>query len=223
MTTKTCIKCEAQIILNSPVQKYCKRCAKEEIRLRDNKRTRKRRIKSRPLIVRKGLKLNNTQPKTGLLWKFNIPEPDFNLLFSFKIPFDQNLSKNNMKRYARGHYYLNPSTRTAQEEIMYKVKAAQISWVQTKTYLEIFVEKPNNRADAINFIDTIADAISEAIQVNDRWFCIGRVDWQIKKVDPQIYITIKQDSITELAACFNCGRLLPKKLFSHRTCPDCRN
>jgi uncharacterized Zn-finger protein len=94
---------------------------------------------------------------------------------------------------------------------------------RNKVWIDIFVQKPDHRGDAINFVDLIADAIKVAIGIDDRWFSIRRVDWQIVKENPRIFIGIGQQDLFDSKICSYCGRILPEKNFSKsgRECREC--
>lgn len=89
--------------------------------------------------------------------------------------------------------------------------------MQNRVWLDILVQKPNQRGDAVNFVDLICDAAKSAIGIDDRWFSIRRLDWQIVKDDPKIYIGIGQEDVPAVQACSSCGRLLPFSEFHKNT------
>ena len=114
-----------------------------------------------------------------------------------------------------------------QELIVHRLREATkgIMVYRNKVWIDIFVQKPDHRGDAINFLDLIADAIKEAIGIDDRWFSIRRIDWQIVKEKPRIFIGIGQDEqdLFDAKICSYCGRILPEKCFgkSKRECREC--
>lgn len=115
------------------------------------------------------------------------------------------------------------------EKIRYAVTSVTIK--QNKLWVDIFVQKTSAKSDAVNFVDVVCDAIKDAIDLDDRWFCIRRVDWEIVKSNPRIYVGLSQENIENAQACSYCGRLLPFSNFSKRArlkfgidrvCRDCR-
>lgn len=100
-----------------------------------------------------------------------------------------------------------------------------------KVWIAIFAQKPNHRGDAVNLIDLVCDAIKDAIGIDDRWFCLRQVDWQITKKEPEIYVEIGQTSDVDSQPCSSCGRILSldkfnkrksNKLGVDRNCRECR-
>lgn len=151
-----------------------------------------------------------------------------------ETPFSLDGSKN--RRWSnnrKGHVYLTKSVRSYSDALALQVKNAvrNMNIVQAKVWISIFVQKPDHRSDAINFVDTICDAIKVAIDLDDRWFSLDRVDWEVCKLDPKIYIKIGQESDSGMICCSYCGGI---KTFDHftknrssktgygRVCRDCR-
>ena len=147
---------------------------------------------------------------SNIIWQIENPLPDFNYIVTFCIPYDINLSKNVAHRFGRRRVFKNSSTAKLQEDIGWHIKQKGIdkNLIQSKLFIDLLVEKPTMRGDAINFIDTIADAIKSVIDFDDNWFCIGRVDWKINKNNPKIWITLKQDNLHQTKVCETCGRIL---------------
>lgn len=161
-------------------------------------------------------------------------DPDLLWYVRISLPFSYTLSKNHIwSTNRRGHVYLRGEHRESRNTIITTfVKAlADKPIVQNKIWLDMLVQKPNHKGDAINLIDGVADALKEAIGIDDRWFSIRKLDWEIVKDDPRIYIGIGQASDENCQACSTCGRILPFTAFTKskhskngiaRTCPECR-
>lgn len=135
---------------------------------------------------------------------------DYEWSTTFAIPFTLNTSKN--RRWSNnggGVTYLTRSVREFERGLIGRIRLAvkDISIKQAKVWISIFVQKPNHRSDAVNTVDTICDAVKKAIEVDDRWFSIDRVDWEIKKKDPQIYIRIAQEAREDMLVCSYCGEI----------------
>lgn len=105
-------------------------------------------------------------------------------------------------------------------------------WFDGKVWIDIFVEKPNGRSDAINVVDLVCDAVKVAIDVDDRWFAIRRLDWSIVKIDPRMIVKVSQSVSEHHRACSYCGRILPLTEFGKhasdrrgrgRECKACRS
>ena len=77
----------------------------------------------------------------------------------------------------------------------------------------------------------MCDAIKKAIKIDDRWFCIRRLDWEIIKTNPKLYVGVGQTSNEDVRICSYCGRILPldrfikdnkNRLGVRRECNECR-
>ena len=89
-----------------------------------------------------------------------------------------------------------------------------ISVVQNKVWIDILAQKPNHKGDAINVVDLVCDAIQEGCGVDDRWFCIRHLDWEIVKSNPRLFIGIGQASDVPVQVCSSCGVALPFECFT---------
>lgn len=101
-----------------------------------------------------------------------------------------------------------------------------------KVWIDILVQKPNHRGDAINVVDLVCDAVKDAVPVDDRWFCIRRLDWEIVKDDPQLIIGIGQETTEDAQVCSFCGQIKPLDAFNKdkrqslgvgHECRECRS
>lgn len=99
-----------------------------------------------------------------------------------------------------------------------------------KTWVSFFVQKPNHKCDAINVVDTVCDALKKVMGLDDRWFSIGQVDWEIVREQGRIYIRVAQESDEDTLSCSHCGRVLTLDNFHKnrsgplgrgRVCLDC--
>ena len=153
-----------------------------------------------------------------------------------ELPFSSYLSKNKYG-YANTNgvfrHYTLPETSALQTQIAYLIKAKRPNFVQRKVWVEMVIQKPQLRGDAINYVDRICDAIQKAIGINDSWFSLRKVDWQIIRKDPKIIIGIGQEGLEPMKGCTMCGRVLqidpyfskPNKPESkpYLTCKSCRS
>lgn len=151
------------------------------------------------------------------------------------IPYNQRGSKNAI--YTPGqksHIALRREAVAYRDGITLLLKSSIASHGQriahNKVWIDLFIQKPNHTSDAINLIDLLCDAIKKAVGVDDRWFSIARVDWQIVKENPNIFIQIGQESECDVSVCSSCGRVLPLNSFQKnaslalgiaRNCRDC--
>jgi Holliday junction resolvase RusA-like endonuclease len=128
----------------------------------------------------------------------------------FTVPYSLDASKN--RRWSlngKSTVFLNRSVRAYSDMIITLVRQAMRGQkiAQNKVWLSFFVEKENHRSDAINVVDTLCDAIKVALDLDDRWFCIDRVDWAVKKSDQNIIVKISQTTDADAIVCSHCGEL----------------
>lgn len=80
-------------------------------------------------------------------------------------------------------------------------------------------------------LDVICDAVKVGIGVDDRWFCVRRLDWAIVKLNPTITVGVSQSVTEHHRACHLCGAIRPLSSFTlarrgllgrGRECYDCR-
>jgi hypothetical protein len=161
--------------------------------------------------------------------------PDLLWLCRFSIPFSYAASKNHIyaMRYA-GHVALRRESREFRQRII--DAATQIRQrqrlVQAKVWIDLLIQKPNHKGDAVNVLDLVCDGLKAGLGIDDRWFCIRRLDWQIIKHDPKLIIGVGQVDAEDQSVCSHCGRILGLERFHRnrhhplgigRACKDCRS
>jgi hypothetical protein len=168
----------------------------------------------------------------GVTWYADC-DPKLRWLARIAVPFDYAASKNHIyTARARGHTALRRESRGIRDEIAFTLRAAlqRKTVPHNKLWIDILVQKPNHKGDAVNVIDLVCDAIEDALGLNDRWFCIRRLDWEIVKEDPQLYIGVGQESDEDCQVCSYCGQIKPLDAFHMdrhnergrgRECKDC--
>ena len=221
-----CAQCETYIERRSPMHKYCDRCSEERDLKRkrlwaranpaseDVRRRAKQNKKSR--AIQNGIQRSADVSQT-IAWDTTPPD----LLWSVKIsvPFSYAASKNAIYTLRNaGHVALRKESRAMRTLITTRLKAAisDTKIAHNKLWIDIFVQKPNNRGDAINVIDLVCDAIKDAVPVDDRWFSIRRLDWEVSKTNPKLFIGIGQDTNEDARVCSYCGIILPLSAFGKR-------
>lgn len=231
-----CEVCKKEVERRSVAQKYCPECSQKRDRERKlrwakkhplpDEKVRAKRQKSSDRARNVGLEINRSE-RENTAWFGELPV--FNWGIGVAIPFDYSLSKNHIwSLRSKGHVYLRQEARKAREYIAWMIKDAlnksKRKLVQAKLWIDIFIQKPDHRGDAVNFLDLICDAIKDATGLDDKWYCIRRLDWQIVKEKPLIYIGISQIENEDCKVCSYCGRILPATLFlkNRRECSDCR-
>lgn len=178
-------------------------------------RERSRRTNEGARIAGATLALGERQP---IAWDATTP-PDLVWEMRIAVPFRYEMSKNRMLGWAKKQKpHLTKEFKTIRDQIRdtfaLKMRAPGAPRVaQAKLWVDILVQKPDNRGDAVNVIDLVCDALKVGIGLDDRWFAIRRLDWQIVKSDPRIYIGIGQETEIDHQACSSCGRVLPLDAF----------
>ncbi len=114
-------------------------------------------------------------------------------------------SKNGLYGRKKNKAFLRKEAKKARQDLVDLIKQKPQPWAQTKTWLGIKVIRPNFRSDPINFIDGIADAIKEGIGVDDKWFAIEYLDWEIDKNNSKIEVTIWQENAIDVRYCPDCN------------------
>jgi hypothetical protein len=156
---------------------------------------------------------------------------EFRQVIRVAVPFSQSFSKNALwSTNGKGHVYIREEIKEIRDDLVGKLRKAGGEWFEGKVWVDIFVEKPNARSDAINVVDLVCDAAKRAIGVDDRWFSIRRLDWSIVKESPRIIVGLAQEVSEHHRACSYCGVVKPLGEFNKnrsgplghsRECRDC--
>lgn len=113
-----------------------------------------------------------------------------------------------------------------------KAELENYQWPISKTIIDIMVQKHASRTDAINVIEPICDGIKMGLKVDDQWFSIGMLDWEVVKKDPKIFVQISTEAQISQRVCNSCWQIRPVSEFSknkwaiqgvHHTCLVCTN
>lgn len=145
--------------------------------------------------------------------------PDLIWQVSITVPFSYAASKNHLYTMrSRGHVALRRESRAIRDEVTIRLRAALAGRrvAHNKLWIDILVQKPDHRGDAVNVVDLVCDAIKAAVPVDDRWFCLRRVDWEIAKDSPQMYLKVGQASDQDCQVCSHCGQIRPFAAFAMR-------
>lgn len=242
--TVTCKKCGEIAPRTGPMQLYCQKCSEEQSLKRKSDWAKKhpqkltkenlqaRTARKRVNCVANGKRINDSL-MLGSEWRPFVGNGPMAWSQSVELPFSYELSKNHGMAFVKeGHLYLRRQTRERRRMIADAVALAVqgIEIAKNKLWLDLLVQKPDHRGDAVNVLDLVCDAVKDGIKLDDRWFSIYRVDWQIVKTEPKLLIGIGQESIQNVQPCSYCGRLLPYESFTKnsnrdigisRECKDC--
>lgn len=236
-----CSDCDAEIVKKSGSHKYCEACSakRNEVRVLKYALKQGRKIiegsapahrhaawlsNGADISKREQLKMFSSLPRMpNLVWYHRVA-----------IPFNWAGSKNHLfANTNKGHTFMRAESRYYRHMLTEAIAANldRTTIRQNKVWIDIFVQKPSHRGDATNFLDMICDAIKDAILLDDRWFSVRSIDWQICKTDPRIFVGYGQEGVNDAQVCSTCGRILEFHMFQKnrgtpnglsRVCKDCK-
>ncbi len=226
----TCEVCAAVAPRRGPLNRYCEPCS--DAKDRERKRLwmrahakpqsehQKAQVAQRR-AARRAAAVENGDPKVSLEWMASTPSPTLAWRVAVAVPFSYGMSKNAIWRnVTASHVVLRRDARQRRNHICMLLRAAIAQSghrvARNKLWLDIFVEKSDNRGDAVNFIDLVCDAVKDATELDDRWYSIRRVDWSVQKSDPRLLVGIGQDSTVDSEICSYCGGLKPLDEFGKK-------
>ena len=236
-----CQSCGIDTPRRGNVQKYCPECSAE----RDIERKKlfaranpgrydpvaKKAQRQETHAARRAAGMEGSD-RRGLDW-YAGSEPDLVWSVMISLPFDYAISKNHIWASTRqGHVYLRAEHRKYRDAITLQFRSAlrKQTIKQNRVWLDVLVQKPNHKGDAINVLDGVCDALKDAIGLDDRWFSVRRLDWEVVKDDPRIFIRVGQEDVEDVQVCSYCGRMLTMDNFTNnrtaktgkgRTCRSC--
>lgn len=115
-----------------------------------------------------------------------------------EIPHTADFSKNKAFFVANGRFVSTGSKKRLLRDLEFITRAAlnasgAVFKNREKVWLNILVEKLNHRRDAINVIDILCDGIKKGLGIDDRYYCIDKLDWCITPSNPKIIVEIFQE------------------------------
>jgi len=225
---------------NGP-QKYCPDCSvkkdleRKRLWAKNNpipkERIREIQAKRREKSSDIGLEISRKEKKS-IFWIHDVDD-SVDSIVRVSIPFMYGMSKNAAwSSTGKGHIFLRKEHSQLRDALALRIKNASrgITWFEDKVWIDILVQKPNQRGDAVNVVDAVCDAVKMAIGIDDRWFCIKKLDWQVVKDDPRLIVGVGQKSEGHKRVCSRCGRILPLSMYRKnkhdrlgvgRECKDC--
>lgn len=233
----TCAQCGVSEIRRGPGQKYCAPCSEVRDLARKSKWAREHPQKKDPAaaVARKSeVKRRGDERNAALTERFGISNtPELVWFARIAVPFSYAASKNHIYSIrSAGHVFLRKEGKAMRSAITLAIKSAvrDAPIRQHKVWLDIYVEKPDHRGDAVNVVDLVCDAVKDAIGIDDRWFCIRKLDWQIKR-NGMLYVGLGQEEVEDSRVCSACGLIQPFSMFNKnkhgidgigRECVECR-
>jgi len=164
----------------------------------------------------------------------SVRAPDLRWLVRVSVPFSYAASKNHIWTWRSRDVVANRRESSAfRERLTNEIRAAVFGRrvATNKLWVDIFVQKPNHKGDAVNVVNLVCDAIKDATGLDDRWYSVRSVDWQIVKDGGRLFVGIGQEDVEHAQACSTCGRVLALAMFARnrsnqrglaRVCNDCR-
>ncbi len=248
MNTKgvgVCEVCGVAFAKRGQTQRYCAPCSegrdleRKKLWVRANPPSAARKARNGELaVVRKELAREagaaaSRESALDITWDGGAG-PSLLWLVRVAVPFTYAHSKNHLYTNTRnGHVALRRESVAARQGAIAAIRIALAGRkiANNKLWVEMLVQKPNHKGDAINVMDSLADAIKVATGLDDRWFCVRRIDWQIVRENPQVFIGLGQESDEDCHVCSYCGSVKPFASFNKakdqplgigRECRDCR-
>lgn len=228
---KVCPACDKGFIAEWARQSYCPPC--QEVRKTNLKFQAMGRTEASKTAAYAAVAVDSSKQKTSFFEAFDRPLYDWHVTFS--VPYSISSSKNKRWVPLRGGrgVYIPDHVRSYSELISLTTKRALEGHnvFENRVWLSFFVQKPDHKSDAVNVVDTFCDAIKGVIGVDDRWFSLDMVNWEIRKHEPQIYVRIGQADCFDARACSYCGGIFPLESFHKqkanrlgrgRECKECK-
>lgn len=230
MIELTCEQCQTIVPRRSPTQRFCQTCS--ELRDRDRKRrwarehppphdvrtAKSRQIGRAAELAKLAGKRINARRKMSMAWDGH-SGPDLMWQVGIAVPFSYAASKNHIYTMRnRGHVALRRESRALRDEMTLRLRVALADrrLAHNKLWIDILVQKPDHRGDAVNVVDLVCDAIKDAVPVDDRWFSLRRVDWEIVKENPQLFLKVGQETDQDCQVCSHCGQIRSFAEFTKR-------
>lgn len=231
-----CTDCGGECEKRSPLQKYCRPCSEKHDLIRKKiyhvNAGRKKLSEEHAGWKETGVEISK---KAKLSLVRSMPRlPSLVWYSRVVVPFSRSGSKNHIFSNTRqGHVFMRDQSTAYRLEIRDRIRDAVDlkDLKQNKLWIDIFVQKPHHRGDAVNFLDLVCDAIKDAIPLDDRWYSVRSIDWEIVKHEPMLFIGLGQEDFEDVQACSTCGRLQAVECFGKnaaaplgvgRVCNDCR-
>jgi len=126
-------------------------------------------------------------------------EPNLVWRVDARVPFDWQWSKNRMWEARAGTYArrLADHARTRRDTLAMilglALRKERVQPVENELWFGVHVWIPDRRGDAINCLDLVADAIEIATEVDDRWYQLGGLTWELDRAEPALFVWIGQE------------------------------
>lgn len=112
----------------------------------------------------------------------------------------------------------------ARNELASAIRQHPGNWYRAHLSIYLKVVMPRFLTDAVNYVDSIADAVRDGTGIDDKWFKFT-VDWGIDRDNPRLELTVIQAATEHYAWCPLCGNMKPEVFFYYakeRRMGECR-
>lgn len=211
-----CKDCAAPFVAYGPRHLYCRACSEKRNMARKAKWAREHPKKANPASrsARRVRVKENALVRSAAVPSRRGAQPALAWTAEVSVPFSYAASKNHVWSMAGTHVYSRKESVDFRGELALLLRhAIKNRAVPGRLWLDIFVQKPNHRGDAVNVVDLVSDAVKDATGVDDRWYSILRLDWEIRKTTPMLWVRIGQESSEPMRICALCGQALPLASF----------
>lgn len=169
----------------------------------------------------------------GALHQFPwVPDLEWHAWVRYPVSDWSSWSKNRVNRVYNGRVVPARGARTTRDTLAHLVRGATrgVTVAHNRLWLMVHVAKPSHRADAVNVLDMVSDAVQDATGLDDRWYQ-AVVTWSLYPLVPHVVLLLGQESAQDVLACGRCGRELPPASFTKSrrgrlgrsgTCRECQ-
>lgn len=235
-----CRDCGATFHKPAPVALYCDACSAARHSARKAKVARGATATDRDVDARRDEAASLLERRTDVnSWMpSSMRDTQWSWLARAVVPFSFAFSKNavwSMAFRGHGHVFMRQRAKDARAAVTAAIAAAMhgvnATPVEAPVHIGLFVQKSNHRGDAINVLDSVCDGIKDALGVDDRWFLVEALHWEVLRKDQRIAILVGQTHTEHHRPCSCCGRVLPMTCYSDnksvrmgksRECVECR-
>ena len=104
--------------------------------------------------------------------------------------------------------YVTKDVRELEDQIIADIQQHNIQFFDGPVHLEIMVYKHTAKFDAINVLDTLADSVKKAIDVDDKWYTCS-IHFCFDPDNPRVEVTISQRAKEHHRWCKECNQVKP--------------
>lgn len=213
---RACVACGTLFIRVGAraMQKYCRGCSERKDLQRKGFAENEQQLRRAAQLVGS---VASTEASRSISWAR--PNPSLAWTVRIEVPFSYAASKNHIYALNRkGHVRLREESANLKAAITAKLHVALLGRkvAHNKVWLDILVQKSNHKGDAINVVDLVCDGVKRALPVDDRWFSIRSLDWEIVRENGSIFIGVGQEDVPDAQICSYCGQIKPLPEFQKK-------